>query len=50
MKYTSQNDVVNGFCTKLLKEIFPDEISVSTNPAKVGLYRSEVRDDLVGTI
>lgn len=34
--------------TKLLREIFPLEMSVSTKPAKVGLYRPGLRDDLLG--
>jgi len=32
--------------TKLRREIFPFEMSVSTNPANVGLYRFGFRDDL----
>jgi hypothetical protein len=36
--------------TKLLREIFPLDMSVSTKPAKVGLYRSGFRDDLLDTI
>jgi hypothetical protein len=35
------------FHTKLLREIFPLEMSVSTKPAKVGLYKSGLRDDLL---